>query len=383
MLNEHIYEIIQKEQGRQENSVELIASENFPSKEVRELCGSLFINKYAEGRIGKRYYRGCENIDELENIAENMACTIFNAKHANVQPHSGAQANLAVFAGLLKLGDKILSLSLDHGGHLSHGSKANISGQWFEVKHYGVKKDGRIDYDALEEIAREFKPKMIISGASAYAFQIDWERIDKIAKEVGAYHLADFSHYSGLIAGKVYDNPMKFCDVATTTTHKTLRGPRGGMILTNDSEIFKKINRGVFPGTQGGPHMNIIAAKAQCFWEAHFMEFGEYAKDVVQNAKYMAKAFVDGGFPVVGGGTESHMFTVDLSRLGISGKDASILLEKCSYIVNANTIPNDPLPPTECSGIRIGTAAMTTKGWTIPDAIEGAEFIMAALKGEL
>lgn len=359
-----ILEILKKEQHRQNTHIELIASENFASEAVQQLTGSIFTNKYAEGRPQKRYYNGCEHADEIELLAEQLVKNLYSANHANVQPHSGAQANAAVFLALLKPGDKVLSLSLDHGGHLSHGSKANMSGKWFEIEHYTVTDTGHINYQQLEEKAQNFKPKLIISGASAYPFIIDWEQINSIAQQVGAYHMADFSHYSGLIAGGVYPNPLQHCDVATSTTHKTLRGPRGGMILWNNNDLTKKVHSAVFPGTQGGPLMHVIAAKAQCYYEASQPEFKQYATQVICNAQAMATQFMNSGIPVVGSGTQSHMFTIDVSGLGLTGKSASDLLEKHGYTANANTIPNDTQPPSLGSGVRIGVAAQTTKGWT-------------------
>lgn len=375
-----IAEILQREQNRQHRSVELIASENFASDAVRELTGSIFTNKYAEGRPGKRYYNGCEHADEIELLAEQLVKKLYGCNHANVQPHSGAQANAAVFLALLNPGDRVLSLSLDHGGHLSHGSPVNISGKWFTVKHYGVNSDGRIDYDALEQIAQDFQPHLIISGASAYAFQIEWTRIHSVAQRVGAYHLADFSHYSGLIAGGQYPNPLPHCDVATSTTHKTLRGPRGGMIMWNAGELTKRLNSAVFPGTQGGPLMHVIAAKAQCFWEASQPEFASYARRVISNAMAMADEFRYSGVPVVGGGTMSHMFTIDVSGMGLTGKLAADIMETHGYTANANTIPDDPNPPSVGSGVRIGTAAQTTVGWTHRDFRRAANDIADILK---
>lgn len=362
-MYDDIKQILQREQHRQNTHIELIASENFASDAVRQLTGSIFTNKYAEGRPQKRYYNGCEHADEIELLAEQLVKNLYSAEHVNVQPHSGAQANAAVFLALLKPGDRVLSLSLDHGGHLSHGSKANMSGKWFEIDHYTVDSTGRIDYAQIEEKAQNFKPNLIISGASAYPFEIDWERINSAAQQVGARHLADFSHYSGLIAGGVYPNPIPHCDVATSTTHKTLRGPRGGMILWNDSALTKKMNSAVFPGTQGGPLMHVIAAKAQCYYEASQPEFKQYATSVKLNAQAMAKRFMESGIPVVGSGTQSHMFTIDVSGLGLTGKAASDMLEKHGYTANANTIPNDKHPPALGSGVRIGVAAQTTKGW--------------------
>lgn len=375
-----IHHILEREQHRQQNQIELIASENFASDAVRELTGSIFTNKYAEGRPGKRYYNGCEHADEVELLAEKLVKQLYGCEHANVQPHSGAQANAAVFLALLKPGDRVLSLSLDHGGHLSHGSPVNISGKWFTVKHYGVQSNGRIDYEALERTAQQFQPQLIISGASAYAFQIDWQRIHSVAQQVGAYHLADFSHYSGLIAGGEYPNPLPHCDVATSTTHKTLRGPRGGMMLWNNGDLTRKLNGAVFPGTQGGPLMHVVAAKAQCYWEASQPEFASYVRRVISNAIAMADEFSHCSVPVVGGGTLSHMFTIDVSGLGLTGKAAADIMELHGYTANANTIPNDPNPPSLGSGVRIGTAAMTTRGWTHRDFRRAASDIADILR---
>lgn len=378
-----ISKILEKEQQRQHTHVELIASENFTSEAVQQLTGSIFTNKYAEGRPQKRYYNGCEHADEIELLAEQLVKDLYGATYTNVQPHSGAQANAAVFLALLKPSDRVLSLSLDHGGHLSHGSKANMSGKWFQVEHYGVDNNGRINYQELELKAKEFKPQLVISGASAYPFAIDWKRIHTIAKSVNAYHLADFSHYSGLIAGGAYPNPLPHCDVATSTTHKTLRGPRGGMILWNNSDLTRKIHSAVFPGTQGGPLMHVIAAKAQCFHEASSDSFRYYAAHVVNNAQAMASEFMKLGVPVVGGGTESHMFTIDVSKYGLTGKGFSDIMESHGYTANANTIPNDIQPPALGSGVRIGAAAQTTKGWTARDFILAARNITILLKSQL
>lgn len=356
--------ILDQEILRQEEHVELIASENFASDDVMSLCGSIFTNKYAEGRPKRRYYNGCENMDEIELLAEKYAKKIFEAKYANVQPHSGANANLASFFALLEPGDTILGMSLDHGGHLSHGSPVNISGKWFNVVPYETDDDGLIDADRVRDLAVEHKPKLIIAGASAYPRVINWQDFADIAKEVGAYSLADVSHYSGLVVGDAYPNPVGVCDVVTSTTHKTLRGPRGGIIMTNDKDLSTSINKAVFPGTQGGPLMHIIAAKAQCFYEANQPQFKDYAKRVVSNAKIMAKEFEHQGIDVVTGGTDSHIVLLDLRKYGLSGKAvADQLEEEYNITVNANSVPNDPLPPSKGSGIRIGTAAMTTKGY--------------------
>ena len=358
-----IKRILDDEQSRQNEHIELIASENFASQDVMNLCGSIFTNKYAEGRPGARYYSGCEQMDEIETLAEELIKELFECDYANVQPHSGANANLAVFFATLAPGDTILGMRLDHGGHLSHGSPVNISGKWFNAIHYGTDDDGFIDYGELFELAERENPKMIIAGASAYPRQIDWVKFREAADLCGAVLLADVSHYSGLIVGGAYDSPFPYADIVTSTTHKTLRGPRGGVILTNDKGLSKKINKAVFPGTQGGPLMHIIAAKAQCFAEAAKPEFLTYSSQVVANARHMAQTFMSDGIDVVTGGTDSHIVLLDLRKYGLSGKDVADILEQQNITVNANTVPNDPLPPSKGSGIRIGTAAMTTKNW--------------------
>jgi glycine hydroxymethyltransferase len=314
MIDPRISKVIANEQGRQLSTIELIASENYTSPEVMELCGSILTNKYAEGLPGKRYYNGCVNVDEVENIAIEYATRLFGCNYANVQPHSGANANLAVFKAFLKLGDSIVGMDLASGGHLSHGAKVNASGAWFEAHSYGVDDNGFIDYAAVAELVKSVKPKMVIAGASAYSQVIDWAKFREIADSVDAILLADVSHYSGLIVGEQYPNPFPYAHIVTTTTHKTLRGPRGGMILCNKEEYSKKINSAVFPGTQGGPLMHIIAAKAQCFYEALQPEFKLYAKQIIINSQAMAKTFIDAGIDVVSGGTQSHMFTLDLRK---------------------------------------------------------------------
>jgi glycine hydroxymethyltransferase len=361
-LDPVIYQALRNETSRQRDTIELIASENFTSYAVMELCGSVFTNKYAEGLIGKRYYNGCEFIDEVEDRAIELVTNLYGTAYANVQPHSGANANLAVFKAFLKPGDTILGMDLSNGGHLSHGSKVNVSGAWFDAQFYGLDEFGYIDYGEVYKKALEFKPKMIIAGASSYSRIIDWAEFRKIADLVGAILLVDMSHYSGLIAGGSYPNPGQHAHVITSTTHKTLRGPRGGIILWNDESFSKKINSAVFPGTQGGPLMHIIAAKAQCFYEALDTDFIQYTKDVILNAQVMAKRFIDLGVPVVSGGTNCHMFTIDLSNEKMSGREYADHLEKNGITVNKNSIPNDPRSFVETSGIRIGTAAETTRG---------------------
>jgi glycine hydroxymethyltransferase len=362
MINDKIQKILAKEKQRQENTIELIASENFTSPAVMELCGSIFTNKYAEGVPGARYYNGCEHADEVESLAIKYAVELFGCAYANVQPHSGANANLAVFKAFLQPNDVIVGMDLAAGGHLSHGSKVNVSGAWFETHTYGVDDHGVIDYDNVTKIVQDTKPKMLIAGASAYSQVIDWARFRKIADSVGALLLADISHYSGLIAGGEYPTPFPYADVVTTTTHKGLRGPRGGIILWNNSDYTKKINSAVFPGTQGGPLMHIIAAKAQCFYEALQPDFKLYATQVCSNAHAMAQTFLNAGVEIVSGGTQCHMFTVDLRKELLSGKQYADLLEKNGITVNKNSVPNETRSFIETSGIRIGVAAETTRG---------------------
>ena len=361
-MDTRIHEILDKEVDRQATTIELIASENFASNSVMELSGSVFTNKYAEGYPGKRYYNGCEHMDEIEQLAVDELCKLFKCDYANVQPHCGANANTAVYQAFLKPGDTILGMDLASGGHLSHGSPPNISGKIYNAVSYGVDENGLIDYDQVRSLAQEHKPKMIVAGASAYPRQIDWAKFREIADEIGAYLLVDMAHYSGLIAGGVYGNPVPFADVVTSTTHKTLRGPRGGIILWNDGDYTKRINSAIFPGTQGGPLMHIIAAKAQCFIEASYAEFSRYAFDVIENAKAMCEVFEARGLPVQTGGTDSHIILMDLSESKYSGRVAADLLEENDITVNKNGVPNDPRSFVETSGIRIGTAAETTRG---------------------
>lgn len=362
MIDPRISKVITREQDRQLSTIELIASENYTSPEVMELCGSILTNKYAEGLPGKRYYNGCVNVDEVENIAIEYATRLFGCNYANVQPHSGANANLAVFKAFLKPGDRIVGMDLASGGHLSHGAKVNASGAWFEAYSYGVDANGFIDYAAVAELVKSVKPKMVIAGASAYSQRIDWAKFRDIADSVDAILLADVSHYSGLIVGGEYPNPFPYAHVVTTTTHKTLRGPRGGMILCNKEEYIKKINSAVFPGTQGGPLMHIIAAKAQCFYEALQPEFKLYAKQIIINSQAMAKTFIDAGVDVVSGGTYSHMFTLDLRKEQLSGRQYADLLETHGITVNKNGVPGETRSFIETSGVRIGVAAETTRG---------------------
>jgi glycine hydroxymethyltransferase len=362
MIDSRIQQIVNAEAIRQENTIELIASENFTSDAVMELCGSILTNKYAEGLPGKRYYNGCEEVDKVEELAIEYATKLFGCDYVNVQPHSGANANLAVFKSFLTPGDVILGMDLASGGHLSHGAGVNVSGKWFESHSYGVDADGHINYENVQEIASMIKPKMIIAGASAYSQVIDWEAFREIADSVGAILLADISHYSGLIAGGEYPNPFPHAHVATTTTHKTLRGPRGGMILWNDAEFSKKINGAVFPGTQGGPLMHIIAAKAQCFYEALQPEFKLYAKRIRINAHAMAQTFLDAGVDIVSGGTQCHLMTIDLRKEQYSGREFADLLEANGITANKNGVPGDTRGFVETSGVRIGVAAETTRG---------------------
>lgn len=379
-FDKRIIDILNKEIDRQENTIELIASENFASYEVMTLCGSVFTNKYAEGYPGKRYYNGCENMDEIEQLAIKELKELYDCEYANVQPHCGANANLAIFKAFLNPSDKILGMDLASGGHLSHGSPANLSGKWFEAHSYGVDENGWLDYIAIQAQAERVKPKMIIAGASAYPRAIDFKRFRKIADSVGAYLMVDMAHYSGLIAGRAYPNPVPHADFVTSTTHKTLRGPRGGIILWNNPDYTKKINSAIFPGTQGGPLMNIIAAKAQAFSEANRDEFIGYANQVVANAKAMAEVFIDNGFKVQTNGTDSHIILLDLSDSKYSGREAADLLEENGITVNKNGVPNDPRSFVETSGIRIGTAAETTRGGDVSWFKALAERIVEILK---
>jgi len=354
--------IYQKELKRQQTTVELIASENFASDSVMKLCGSEFTNKYAEGYPGKRYYNGCDHMDEIEQLAIDTLKDLYDCEFANVQPHSGANANLEVFQAFLKPGDRILGMDLASGGHLTHGAPVTLSGKVYNAANYGVDENGWIDYDEVERLAVEHNPHLIIAGASAYPRQINWRKFRQIADKVGAYLMVDMAHYSGLIAGGAYDSPLPHADVVTSTTHKTLRGPRGGIILWNNPDYTRRINSAIFPGTQGGPLMNIIAAKAQAFMEANTKEFFDYTEQVIRNAKAMCDIFNEYGFKVQTGGTDSHIILLDLSESKYSGREAADILEVKGITVNKNGIPNDPRPFMETSGIRIGTAAETTRG---------------------
>jgi glycine hydroxymethyltransferase len=355
---------IASERGRQEDHIELIASENYASPRVLEAQGSVLTNKYAEGYPGKRYYGGCEYVDIAETLAIERAKQLFGAAYANVQPHSGSQANAAVYFALLNPGDTILGMSLDHGGHLTHGAKVNFSGKFFKAFQYGLKPDGTIDYDQVERLAQEHRPRMVVAGFSAYSRVIDWQRFRAIADSVGAYLFVDMAHVAGLIAAGVYPNPVPFADVVTTTTHKTLRGPRGGLILARPhADLHKKFNSMVFPGIQGGPLMHVIAAKAVAFLEALQPEFKTYSAQVVTNARAMTKVLQERGYKIVSGGTDNHLFLLDLIDKNITGKDADAALGSAHMTVNKNAVPNDPRPPSISSGLRIGTPAVTTRGF--------------------
>ena len=362
---------------RQEDHIELIASENYTSKRVLEAQGSVLTNKYAEGYPGKRYYGGCEHVDVAESLAIERAKKLYGAAYANVQPHSGASANSAVYLALCDAGDVILGMSLDHGGHLTHGAKVNFSGKTYQSYQYGLDAaTGEIDYKEVESLAKEHKPRMIIAGFSAYSGIVDWAKFREIADEVGAYLLVDMAHVSGLVAAGLYPSPIPFADVVTTTTHKTLRGPRGGLILAKENEeIHKKLNSAIFPGTQGGPLMHVIAAKAVCFKEALEPEFKDYQAQVKLNAKTMAQTFMDRGVNIVSNGTENHMFLVDLVDKGITGKEADAALGQANITVNKNAVPNDPQSPFVTSGLRIGTPAATTRGFKEAEVAEVASWI--------
>ena len=372
-----------KEQERQKNNIELIASENYASDAVMALQGSIFTNKYAEGYPGKRYYGGCENIDAMEQLAIDYACKLFGAKYANVQPHCGSSANMAVYRALLQPGDVVLGMDLSAGGHLTHGYALSFSGQDYIIYGYGVDENGYIDYNQVREIALKVKPKMIIAGASAYPRIIDFVEFRKIANEVGAYLMVDMAHIAGLVATGLHPNPVPLADVVTSTTHKTLRGPRGGLILTDNEEIIKKINKAVFPGIQGGPLEHIIAAKAQCFYEALQPEFKEYQIQVLKNIKALAETLQAKGIPVISGGTDNHLILADVyNSLGITGKEAETLLDLVHITVNKNTIPNETLSPMKASGLRLGSPAMTTRGLKEEDFVEIGNIIYDTLTGE-
>jgi glycine hydroxymethyltransferase len=378
-----IFNTLEKERERQHQTLELIASENFVSPDVLEAMGSVLTNKYAEGYPGKRYYGGCEFVDVAEQIAIERLTRLFDVNFANVQPHSGAQANLAVFYALLQPGDKVMGMDLSHGGHLTHGSPVNISGKWFDIVSYGVREDTQlIDYDNLEAIAKWEKPKLIIAGTSAYPRTIDFERFREIADKVGAKLMVDMSHIAGLVATGLHPSPIPYADVVTSTTHKTLRGPRGGIILTNQEEMSKAVNKAVFPGIQGGPLMHIIAAKAVAFNEALQPSFKRYAKQIIENAETLGEALKEEGAVLVSGGTDNHIVLLDVRSWGLTGKEAEVLLEKAGITVNKNTIPFDPQSPFVTSGIRMGTAALTTRGMKSEEMVQIAKVIAAVLKSK-
>ncbi len=369
-----------KELGRQQNNIELIASENFVSPAVMAAMGSVLTNKYAEGYPGKRYYGGCQFVDIVEDIARDRACKLFGANFANVQPHSGAQANQAVYLALLEPGDTVMGMNLAHGGHLTHGSPVNSSGKLYNFVPYGVNDDGYIDYDEMRKIAEDCKPKLIVAGASAYAREIKFDVISDIAKSVGALFMVDMAHIAGLVAAGLHINPCKYADVVTTTTHKTLRGPRGGMILCNDEEIFKAINKAVFPGNQGGPLMHVIAGKAVCFGEALTPEFKAYQEQIVKNADALAGSLIAEGINLVSMGTDNHLMLLDLRGTGVTGKELEHRLDEVNITANKNAIPNDPEKPFVTSGVRLGTPAATTRGLVEEDFVEIGKVIALCVK---
>ena len=377
-VDPQVAEQIELELKRQQENIELIASENFTSEAVMEACGSILTNKYAEGKPNKRYYNGCEHIDVIESIAQKRACELFGMDHANVQPHSGAQANMAVFMAVMKPGDRVLSMDLSNGGHLSHGSPVNFSGLYFDVKSYGINEYGEIDYENVRQMAIEHQPKLIICGASNYSKVIDFKKFKEIADEVGAFLLADIAHIAGLVAAGVHPSPAPYCDFVTTTTHKSLRGPRGGIIMCKE-EFATAIDKAVFPGLQGGPLEHIIAGKAVALLEASKPEFKEYAQQIVKNAKALAQGLMDEGMDIVGGMTENHLMTLDLRKTGKTGKDIANVLERVGITANKNTVPNDPQSPFVTSGIRLGTPAVTTRGFKEEDMIEVAKIIASAV----
>lgn len=380
-MDKLICKSVLNELRRQRNNIELIASENFVSKDILKLQGSVLTNKYAEGYSGKRYYGGCKYIDEVETLAIKYACELFDCKYANVQPHSGSSANMAVYKALLNVGDKVMGMNLSHGGHLTHGHPINFSGLDYNIVSYDVDlKTEMLDYDEIEALALKEKPKMIIAGASAYSRFIDFKRFRSIADKCGAYLMVDMAHIAGLVAAGLHETPIPYADVVTTTTHKTLRGPRGGMILTNNEEIIKKINKTIFPGIQGGPLMHVIAAKAECFYEALQPEFKDYMKSVVKNAKVLSDTLKSEGFRIVSGGTDNHLMLVDVKSIGLTGKEAEKILDAINITCNKNTIPNETESPMVTSGIRLGTPAMTTRGFNESDFKEVALIISEALK---
>lgn len=381
-MNRKLAKALKNEAIRQEENIELIASENYVSKDILKLQGSILTNKYAEGYPGKKYYGGCEFIDEIENMAIDYACKLFKCKYANVQPHSGSNANMAVYKALLEIGDTVLGMDLSNGGHLTHGHPMNFSGKEYNIVSYTVDKETEmIDYEEVRRLAIEHKPKMIIAGASAYSRIIDFKKFREIADEVGAYLMVDMAHIAGLVATGAHPSPIPFADVVTTTTHKTLRGPRGGLILCNDEEIAKKINKAIFPGIQGGPLMHVIAAKLQCFTEAMEPEFSTYIENVVKNAKALAVSLEKEGIKVISGGTDNHLLMIDVkSKFGITGKEAETILDKIHITTNKNTIPNETESPFKTSGLRLGSAAMTTRGLNEEEFIEIGHIIAKALE---
>lgn len=381
-MDKKIAKALRNEALRQENNIELIASENYVSKDILKLQGSILTNKYAEGYPGKKYYGGCENVDVIENLAIEYAKKLFKAKYANVQPHSGTNANLAVYKALLNVGDKVLGMDLSNGGHLTHGHPMNISGKEYDIVSYTVDKTTElIDYNEVRNIALREKPKMIIAGASAYSRIIDFAKFKEIADEVGAYLWVDMAHIAGLVAAGLHPSPVGVADIVTTTTHKTLRGPRGGLILTNDEEIAKKIDKIIFPGLQGGPLMHVVAAKAQCFAEAMEPEFKEYILDVTKNAKVLAKTLQNEGIKVISGGTDNHLMLIDVkSAFNITGSEAEKILDNINITTNKNTIPNETESALKASGLRLGTAAMTTRGFKEAEFIKVGQIISSALK---
>jgi glycine hydroxymethyltransferase len=382
VVDSEVQEALDGELERQRNTIELIASENFTSSAVLAAQGSVLTNKYAEGYPGKRYYGGCEQVDKVETLAIERAKRLFGAEHVNVQPHSGSQANEAAYAALLDSGDKVLSMDLAHGGHLTHGMKLNFSGRTYDFVHYGVGSDGYIDYDQVRDIALRERPRMILAGASAYPRTIDFEKFREISDEVGAYFLTDMAHIAGLVAADVHPSPVPYCEMVTTTTHKTLRGARGGMILCRE-EFAKKVNSRVFPGMQGGPLMHAIAGKAVAFGEALQPEFGDYARQIVDNCRALADGLLEGGLNLVSGGTDNHLILVDLIDSDVTGKELEDSLEAVGITCNKNMVPNDPEPPTVTSGVRLGTAAMTTRGMGEEEMREIAEIIVATTRGEM
>ncbi len=375
-----IGQAVEAEYNRQRRGIELIASENVVSEAVLTAAGTILTNKYAEGYPGRRYYGGCQCVDEVERIAIRRACQLFGSNYANVQPHSGSQANTAVYVALLQAGDTVLGMSLAHGGHLTHGSPVNLSGKYYQFVSYGVDESGRIDYDEVERLTKEHQPKLLVAGASAYPREIDFARMAQIAHDNGAYLMVDMAHIAGLVAAGEHISPVPYADVVTTTTHKTLRGPRGGLILCNDEAIAKAIDKAIFPGIQGGPLLHIIAAKAVCFGEALQPAFKDYQHRLVENSKVFAEALLEEGFDLVSGGTDNHLCLIDLRPMNITGKDMEICLDEVGITVNKNAIPNDPEKPSITSGIRVGTAAVTTRGFGVEEIRQIAHLMALVAK---